>query len=410
MVEVTGDDRDAALALLHRAAHVAGFLASPADDHYAAVWSRDAAVAVLGADASGDDHLLATARATLRTLATRAAPTGRVVDAFWPASGYADWGEAGATDAGAWFVVALADHVAATDDDRFARELWPTAHRVLTWLAHQDVTGWGVIDSPAAGDWMDSSLNRSGRVLHVNVLHAWAVDAAARLAGRIGVDPPLDPAAVAAAVDRVFWPTPGADLGEVVVGAPPGSRFPHPLAARAYRDLAVPGRRHYVASISYGRFVDRCDVLANVLAVCSGVAGDHAPVILAHLDAVGVATPYPSRTWPEPFLPDDPAGLLDPVADALQDARWRNPPGAYHNGGVWPYVGAFHAAALARVGRHEEARAMLGRVAAANRLGSGFHEWIHARTGRVGGPPDQTWNAGAFLWALGRIEGPGVGG
>jgi hypothetical protein len=85
---------------------------------------------------------------------------------------------------------------------------------------------------------------------------------------------------------------------------------------------------------------------------------------------------------------------------AHQDVpRWRNPAGAYHNGAVWPYVGAFHFAALATAGRREDASAMLVEVAAATRLGDGFHEWIHAATGEPSGAASQAWNAGAYLWA-----------
>ncbi len=63
-------------------------------------------------------------------------------------------------------------------------------------------------------------------------------------------------------------------------------------------------------------------------------------------------------------------------------------------------MGAFHAVALAGVGRKQEAEGLLERVAAANRVGEwGFHEWLHGRSGEPGGAPAQTWNAGAFVLA-----------
>lgn len=399
---------DEAVALLRRAARAAGFVASPADGHYAAVWSRDAAVACLGAHASGEPDLVAAAGASLRTMAAHA-PGGRVADVVWPEQGYADWGEAGALDATAWFVVALEHHHRATGDDELAEALWPTARAAVRRLAACDLTGWGTIDTPPAADWMDSSLNRAGKVFHVNVLYAWATRAAARLAALVGDRPPIDDDAVAEAVEALFWPEPGTDLADLVEGAPAGSRFPHSLAAGAYRRAARSDRRHHLASVSYGRFLDRCDVLAECLAIVSGlVSGERAATVLACLADAGVDRPWPSRTWPEPFRPDDLESLLDPVADAAQDPRWRNPPGAYHNGAVWPLVGAFHAAAAAAAGREVEAADRLGRVAAANRLGAGFPEWIHAATGEPMGR-DQTWNAGAFLWAAGLLQG-GTGG
>jgi glycogen debranching enzyme len=380
-------------------------LASPADEHYGAVWSRDAAVACLGAAATGDAALAATSAATLRTLAAGASPLGRVPNVTWPGRGDADWGEAGATDASAWLVIALDHHVAAWGDAGLAEELWPAAVRAVSWLAHQDVTGWGAIDSPAAGDWMDSSLNRSGKVLHVNALFAWALRAGERLADRVGRVGVIEAEPLIRRIDAIFWPRPGTDLGSLVEGAAPDATFPHGLAASGYRDAARPHRAHYLACVSYGRFLDECDVLANVVAVLSGMAGDKAPVILDHLDAAGVARPYPSRTWSHVFAAGGEDRLVDPWADASQDPRWRNPPGAYHNGAIWPFIGGFHAAALAMSGRLEAAGRMLGDVAAANDLGAGFPEWIHGLGGEPGGAPDQTWNAGAYLYADGLVTG-----
>jgi glycogen debranching enzyme len=338
-------------------------------------------------------------------MAADASPLGRVPNVVWPERGYADWGEAGATDATAWLVVALDEHVTAWDDAPLAAELWPAAARALSWLAHQDVTGWGAIDSPAAGDWMDSSLNRSGKVLHVNALFAWALRAGERLAGRIGTDPVIEADGLVRRIDALLWPRPDTDLGALVEGAGADATFPHTLAATLYREAARPDRRHYLASISYGRFLDECDVLANLLAVLGGMAGDRSAVILDHLGALGVAEPYPSRTWSHSFSAEGEDRMLDPFADARQDPRWRNAAGSYHNGAVWPFIGGFHAAALAATGRASEARRVLDGVASANALGAGFPEWIDGISGEPGGAPDQTWNAGAFLYADGRISG-----
>ena len=252
---------------------------------------------------------------------------------------------------------------------------------------------------------MDSSLNRSGKVLHVNALYAWALQAGERIATRLGGRTPVPASPTVARIDALFWPQPGADLGALVEGAPNGSVFPHVLAAEAYRQAATPNRSHYLSSVSYGRFTDECDVLANLLAVLGGMAGDRAGTILAQLDGAGVTDPYPSRTWPRTFSPGGPDRMLDPVADAAQDPQWRNAPGRYHNGAVWPFIGGFHAAALAVAGRMEVASRILDRVAAANRLGAGFPEWIQVEGGRPGGASDQTWNAGAYLYADALISG-----
>lgn len=407
---IIADAAEKSVELLHRARTPDGFVASPCCEHYAAVWTRDAAMACLGASSTGDGELALGVEATLATLARLASPTGQIPNAYWPSRGYWDWGEAGSTDATAWFVIAFGEHVAGADRPDLAAELWPAAARALAWLASQDVTGTGLVDSSPAGDWMDSSLNRSGRVFHVNVLYHWAVAAASRLAADLGEEPPIDPEPIAAAVDGLFWPRVGVDLAALSrADYPAGAdvEFPHPLASGEYARLASGTRRHYLASVSFGRFVDRCDVLAHCLGIASGlIAGERAATVLDHLDATGCDVPYPSRTWPEPFLPGDSDTLLDERADARQAPRWRNAPGDYHNGAVWPYVGAVHAAAAAAAGRDVRARDLLRGAAEANALDDwGFHEWIRVPTGEPQGPRDQTWNAGAFLWAQSLITG-----
>lgn len=403
---------DRSIELLHRALHEAGYVASPSDDHYASVWGRDAAMACLGASRSEDPVLVAGVETTLRTLAELSTPLGQVPNVYWPDRGYWDWGEGGTTDATAWLVVALAEHVAATGREAIAAELWPNVERALRWLSYQDVTGTGLVDSPAGGDWMDGTVRRAGRVLHVNVLYWWAATGAARLAERLGTALPVDPALIAAAIDGLFWPSEGSDLADLsIAGFPDGAtaEFPHPLAAGEYQRLIVPDRRHHVALVSFGQFVDRCDVLAESLSIASGlVDGERALTILDYLDETDCAEPYPSRTWPEPFVAGEPRGLLDTGADALQDPRWRNPPGSYHNGAIWPYIGGAHTVAAAVAGRIERANELLDGVAVANQLDDwGFHEWIEVPSGRPDGAPDQTWNAGAYLWAYSMLSAGG---
>ena len=84
-------------------------------------------------------------------------------------------------------------------------------------------------------------------------------------------------------------------------------------------------------------------------------------------------------------------------------------PWQYHNGGVWPFVGAFWVTALAACGRRDAAVEDLAKVARANRLGNwAFTEWLHGQTFAPSGMPGQSWNAAAFLIAQDAIAGPGI--
>ena len=393
---------------MRRAAGPHGFSASPAFEHYSAIWARDAAITCLGALKTDDDELIAASEATLRTLAGHVSDKGQVPTAVWADRGYWDWGDAGSVDASAWYVIALAEFSRTTGHLDLVRELWPTAVGALKWLSFQDANNLGLIDSAPASDWMDSSLSRSGKVLSTNALFYWAARSAEQLAETIGEAPPLDSADVGRRLNTLFWPTgdqPLISLLDHVAYPSRPDRFSHPTAEAAFTEAVRSDRSFYVAAVEYGRFVDECDVLANLLSIVSGAADQtRTEVILDYLDAEQAAEPYPTKTWPHPIEPgSDRWGLFNVEADRLQDPRWKNPPGSYHNGGIWPYIGGFHALALKQASRDDAASDLLQQLAEANHLATsgewGFHEWIHPATGEPAGSPHQTWNAGTYALA-----------
>jgi len=405
---VVDEARVRAIELLERCVADAGFVASPSLPHYAAVWARDAAITSLGANVSGSTALVATSRRTLETLARLQSPLGQIPNAYWPARRYWDWGEAGCTDATALFVIAAEHYVRTTGDGLLAGALWPAIERALTWLRYQDANNLGLIDSPAGGDWMDSTLNRHGKVLHVNVLYQRAAWAANRLAEGLGRPPIANPDGIRRRLNLLFWPEPSAEFGDLLAHVerePESERgWPHAATVGAWRAAARSARRHYLASVSWGRVVDACDVLANLLAVLWEVAdGERGARVLDGLAAAEVDTPYPSRCWPEPISREGSGGEMLMATEEHQAPRWRNPPWQYHNGAIWPYVGGFSVLAYLAAGRRAAAEERLERLAAANRLGEGrewgFHEWIDPRDARPLGAADQAWNAGTYLLA-----------
>ena len=377
--------------LLRRAATSHGFVASPSFDHYAVIWGRDALISSLGALRLGDPDLITAVAATLDTLAGAASPLGQMPAVVNPAKGEWDFAEGGAVDVSAWFVVVVAAFLEATGDIDRAREWWPHCRSALGWLDHQDVTGSGLISAAPSTDWMDAALTRSGRTLHLNVLYAWARRSITELAGHLGEEVKVDPGKTFDAVNDWFWPDPSID---------PASLYPHGFAHDATRIAyweAGRGRRtHYLSHIVHAAFVDRCDVLANILAIKAGVADDvRARLVLDSLEVA--ADPFPTRTFPEPVAASDGSGMLVSFAEASIPERWQNRPGRYHNGAAWPYIGGFHVEALASVHGAESARGLLHQLAVANALEDwSFPEWIDS-AGRPAGALLQTWNAATFV-------------
>ena len=397
-----------------------GFVASSAKTHYAGIWARDALITSLGANLTGQEELLGASKRTLETLASLQAPLGQIPNAYWPARKYWDWGEAGSVDATALFIIATWHYYRSAPDDDFLAKLLPALEKAFTWLRYQDPANFGLVCSPQAADWMDSTLTRSGYVVYLNVLYYWAARSMVSIRVRIGEGADDRSDDVRFKINLLFWPDDPDRYVELLrhVGYPSGATvaFPHPASLAAYRDVARP-RRFYLSHVTYGTFVDKCDVFANVLAVLCGVADRaRATTVMQYLDESGVASPYPVKCWTEPEYPD--AGrwrLVQPRAERYQAAEWRNPPFQYHNAGVWPFIGGFDVAALQACGFEQLARDTLVRLAAANRVGEDapweFREWLHGETGAVGGAAMQAWSASGYIIAYhavkhGQIMGP----
>ena len=66
------------VALLGEAATPAGFVASPAFDHYAVIWARDGLISALGALITDETALTDASAATLDTLSRHASPFGQI--------------------------------------------------------------------------------------------------------------------------------------------------------------------------------------------------------------------------------------------------------------------------------------------------------------------------------------------
>jgi glycogen debranching enzyme len=395
----TGEAYERSVALLRDAATPAGFVASPAFDHYAVIWARDGLITALGALACGDPALADAAAATLDTLAAHASPLGQIPALVAPARAEWDFAEGGVVDATAWFVIVVDAYARATGDLDRVRTWWPAVQQATTWLRHQDVTGSRLISVAPSTDWMDAALTRSGRTLHLNVLYAGAAAGAERVGAALGEPVHGGSDEIVAAVNSWFWPDAATDVRSLFAHG-----FQHDATRISYWEAASVNRRHYVSHIVHAAFIDRCDTLANLLAIRMGVADDdRAEVILDTLDVA--ADPYPTRTFPDPIRHDDGTGMLISVAESSIPERWRNRPGQYHNGAAWPYIGGFHVEMLATTGHRAAATEMLHRLAEANALGDwSFPEWIDAE-GAPAGAALQTWNAATFVLGFRAVNG-----
>lgn len=347
---------------------------------YSAVFGRDAAICAVGMAVSGEPLLRRRALRGLVTLARHQAANGQIPNFVDVRRERVDFWYLGCIDATLWWLVAVAllqRHGAAA---RLPSRLSHRVERAVRWLQAQEHPQLGLLQQNEASDWADI-MPRSGFVLYTNAL--WhLVKRLYRLPGA---------AETRANANAVFLPF-GSD--------PPLERRARLLVHYARRGARR--RELYSSFVNFAAHGDEGDVFGNVLAVLCGLAdGPTARRVLRALRREGVADAYPVRAVCEPIAP------ASPLWRPYMSRHRQNLPWQYHNGGIWPFLGAFWVTALAAAGLpapvlHRD----LAAVARANALGGWqFNEWLHGRTLAPQGMPRQSWNAAAFLVARRALGG-----
>lgn len=367
-----------ALAQLRRNATPAGILAASNTEaarkrHYATIFGRDAAISALGMAASGEEDLVACARAGLVTLARYQATNGQIPNYVDPAGGEVDFWYTGCIDATLWWLIALAWFERLVPGSSPAPELGEQIAQARQWLACQEHPQWRLLQQNEASDWADI-MPRSGFVLYTNALWYWIK----RLYGEPGTDQTREAAA------QLFYP---------FAGVPPTSRRLRLLTDRIREGLA--SSPFFLSFVNLSGWGEEADLFANLLALLSGLASleDGERIVAATLD-LGANRPYPLRAVGSPIMPEDP--LWRPYMLRHQQNR----PWQYHNGGIWPFLGGFWVLALQRLGREELAWQELAALARANQINDwAFNEWFQGQTGKPLGMVGQSWNAAMYLLA-----------
>ena len=391
----TSDGRERALELLRAAATPHGFVASlERTANYHRIWCRDGVVCGLAGLVAGDEELIRALRATLETLAALQGPDGqipsnaRVDDRGWPLE-VSLGGTAGRVDTIPWFVIGVGELAAERPDERFVAAMEPVVDRGLRLLTAWEFNHRGLVYVPQSGSWADE-YHHHGYLLHVQLLRLWALRCAARLYDR------EDLRSAAARLTRLlrvnYWPR----------RADEGSELVYNRRAWQSRAEAEEQPPFGLCGLLPSGYLDQFDALGNALAVLLGVAPDAVVgPLLDHGDSLRDAGPtglVPCH-WP-PVERGDPDW---PALTANAAFGFKNEPGRYHNGGIWPMVNGWWGAALCRAGRPDEARDLLGGIDAVNRLDSepgaewGFHEFADARSGEPGGTRRLAWSAAGAL-------------
>ena len=340
---------------------------------YAAIFGRDAAICALGMAVSGAPDLQRQAATGLLTLARYQASNGQLPKFVDPRRDEADFWYLGCIDATLWWLIAIAWLDAKQPTTPLATSLAPKIERAILWLSCQEHQRFFLLQQNEASDWADI-MPRSGFVLYANAL--WY------LVKRLYAIP--GESDTRRNFNQLFYP-----FARTI------SSYRRARLLMHYARRSARNRDLYLSFVNFSFFGDEGDVFGNVLTILAGLADEAATHrIIRAIVRARANDPYPVRVVCDPIVRES-IFWRPYMSRHRQNFAWQ-----YHNGGIWPFVGAFWVMALVEAGLHEDARAELVRVARANALsGWAFTEWLHGRTMRPLGMTGQSWNAAAFLLA-----------
>lgn len=363
-----------------------GFKAS--SERYNSIWGRDGSITCLGAVLTGDNNLIDTSKKTLTTLRDFQTPLGQIPNVFFLDSRKINFY---ATDATAWWVIAVESLWRRTKDREFLSSFWPSVEKAITWLRYQVIDTSGLINSPPGGDWMDSSVQRWGKVLYNNILYYRALLCANELAKETGKGKFMETEEIKLRINLVFWPT----------GPVKDEWFPG-WYMTFYEEVIDMDREHYLNYLSFESYDGKCDVAANCMAIIWDVADkEKRERILEYMTRQHLSRPFPIRVLDPPFLESDRS--WNAKMDLYRPVHWQSRPYCYHNAAIWPWVGGLYVEAMVKAGEQAVAEKELESLAQANSTGPDgkweFNEWLHGRTGRPMGAALQSWNAACYIIA-----------
>lgn len=377
-----------AIDLLRRAQSAHGFLASPLEhDNYRRIWTRDGVVTGLAALLSGNEDLIRTFHATLRTIFDHQHPFG-----FIPSNVSSDGktsfgGTVGRADNPSWAVIGLCQFALFTGDTAMAKQYASQVEKCFHVLEVWEYNGKHLIYVPQSGDWADEYIYH-GYLLFDQLLRLWALRLAAKVFSRADWDQKAD--RVKRVIEVNFWNHQN----------PEGELY----ASNLNHQLRLAPKKFWFMGFNPSRIYHYFDLQANAMALFLGIGGE---------ENNSVALDFVDSFWRgrQGLLPSFHPAILasDIEMSELENNyafRFRNHPHEFHNGGLWPVWNGLMAMALVDHNKTALAASISKNIHAGNELKNwDFNECLHGETGQPIGVRHCTWSAAGAVIADTTLSG-----
>lgn len=351
---------DAAIIVLEKCETGKGFYA--AYPGYQGVWARDSVITSMGASMLGDKFKKVFAD-SLKTLAENQSEKGQIPNAviYENEKKKVDYKS---IDSSLWFVIGHYIYKSRYKDNSLFNRYKKNIERAVLWLSYQDMGEDGLLEQGPTSDWQDAFPHRYGHTINTQALWYKVLNLVGNKKESSKVRNVVDNNH-----DDGLW----------------NGNFYIPWRWKNHNKYHERG--------------EWFDSLGNLLAIVFELADKKkAEKIILHIKKNGIDKPYPIKTISPPIL----RGTKD-WQDYFEDCGAKDP-WNYSNAGIWTFIGGFYVLALVKIGKIDEAKEQLEKLAEANLKKPYFSEWLHGKTGEVGASGsgkegNQAWNAGMYILA-----------
>ena len=369
-----------ALDLLQQASTPKGFVAAVQEfDNYKRVWTRDGMVTCIAALLSGESNLIQTAKTTIETLFSNQHKNG-----FMPSNVSADGsvsygGTSGRADNPSWAVIGLCAYSLVTEDQTLWNKYQREVEKCFEVLEAWEFNGKHLIYVPQSGDWADEYIQH-GYILFDQLLRLWALKLCAKLSPNQYRNEKARQ--INKAIETNFWNVDGkADA----------------YAPNLSHQLKGSSAAFWLMGFNPARVYKYFDLQANVFCLLLGIGNEeNNRSVIEFLKNFndGKQSMLPSFY---PTIAEDSADMNELRNNYAYS--FRNKPGYFHNGGLWPVWNGFLSAALSFNGEHDFAKAILSAVHNSNASADFFNECLQGFSQQPCGVPNCTWSAAGAVIA-----------
>lgn len=383
---------NAAWKVLHAACVPGGIVASTQmSDNYRRVWARDSVIAGLAGVMANDSKVIEGLRQSIFSLKAAQKPLGQIpsnvtVSDAGLVQGVSYGTLAARIDAVSWYCIGAATitqlGLVSAEESLALQDSLGKAFDVLDIAEYN---GRGLVYVPQGGNWADEYVTQA-YTLYDQLLRARALD----LAGKVWA--------------REDWSTKSRFIYKVIEAnywadnLPVSSTYRY-RPAEADAHLQLPMTPYWYCAIAPSGYDNRFDLFANALALTSPICqANQAESVLTYIKTLMTQTQNLVPTF-YPVIHENSTEWAQLKAHHLY--AFKNAPGCFHNGGVWPMTLGWLGLGAARWGNTELAATLLTALEDALKTNDSeeyhLYEYISSLNFKTGGIQDLTFSASGVV-------------